>query len=81
MVERGRKGAVHSLGRSRADRGFCIVGMGGARNPTFLGDHPKSGDTWSPQNRPTETLRNRSFLADDRTVPQQISASPAYELA
>ena len=40
-----------------------------------LGGHPKSGHTRSLQNRPTGTLKDRSFLADSRTFAQEIFAS------
>jgi hypothetical protein len=46
-----------------------------------LGGHPKSGHTRSLQNRPTGTLRDRSFLADGRTFPQQVFASAPPLLA
>jgi integrase len=46
-----------------------------------LGGHPKSGHTWSLQNRPTETLRNTSFLAEPWACRQQISAADIDELA
>jgi hypothetical protein len=45
-----------------------------------LGGHPKSGHMWSLQNRPTETLRDRSFLPNRHRQSQEISAPAATEV-